>query len=136
MISLIPDRPEFPAPKGFHLTDLELLTRPARPPVRVIHPDPMFRLTLTPEKTVAPGWYRLAIRFPCEGLVEVVAQIFLANGDELWQRLPVLERNYIVLNIRCSSALAHIDLAAPALGHRRHELPRTSCGDGIGEERL
>ena len=117
MIPLIPDHPEFPAPNGFRVAGLEILAHSARAPVRVTHSDPIFRVTLTPEKTVVPGWYRLAIRFPHDGLIEVLAQISLANGDELWQRLPVLERNYFVLNVRCSSDLAQIALIVSGSGH-------------------
>ena len=116
MISLKRERPEFPAPKGFHLSDLEVLARPARAPVRVTQPDPIFRVTLTPDKTIAAGWYRLAIRFPSEGLIELVAQISLANGDQLWQRPHVLEHNYFVLNVRCNSVLAQIALIVSGSG--------------------
>jgi hypothetical protein len=64
------DRLEFPTPKGFQLADLEVVDRPARAPVRVMH-----------------------------------------------QRLPVLERNYFVLNVRCGSALALMALIVSGSGH-------------------
>jgi hypothetical protein len=51
------DRLEFPTPKGFQLADLEVVDRPARAPVRVMHPDPIFRVTLNPENTIGPGCY-------------------------------------------------------------------------------
>ncbi len=109
--------PSFPALEGFDLVGMDVLTRRCEAPIQVVHPDPMFQVTLTPQKPAGRGWHQLTIGFSPDGIVDVVAQIYFADGESFWQRLPALHRNYFVVYIRCNSPLKHIRFLISGSGH-------------------
>ena len=113
----------FPAPDGFEVISVEQTPRSTIAPVRVVHPDPMFLVTLAPQRATKRGWHRLTIRFPPEGTVDVIAQLCFSDGEEFWRRLPARERNHFVLSIRCNSSPATIKLIVSGSGY----LLRPSC---------
>src|SRR3954451_1264363 len=65
----------FPIPAGFRLLSSEQVRGGEGVPVRVAHPDPGLRLCLAPVAPMPRGWYRLELRFPTDGLVDVVAKL-------------------------------------------------------------
>jgi O-antigen biosynthesis protein len=113
----------FPAPDGFEVINVEQIPRSTIAPVRVVHPDPMFLVTLAPRRATKRGWHRLTIRFPPDGTVDVIAQLCFSDGEEFWRRLPARERNHFVLSIRCNSSPATIKLIVSGSGY----LLRPSC---------
>ena len=109
-------RLSFPAPEGFRIAEVEVVPHQTAAPIRVVHPDPAFRVTLAPEKPVERGWHQLEICFPAEGIVEVIAQISFVNAEDFWQRLPAIERNHFAVHVRCSSPLKSITLTIAGSG--------------------
>jgi len=107
----------FPPPEGLEVISVEQTPRPTVAPVRVVHPDPMFLVTLAPQQAIKAGWYRLTVRFPPEGTVDVVAQLSFSDGEEFWGRLPAFDRNQFVVSIRCNSPLANIKLMVSGSGY-------------------
>ena len=100
----------FPAPHGFLLVSAERLEQQARTPVRMVHPEPFLVVVLHPRASPIQGWYRLVLRFPPEGLVDVVAQFRFAGGEVRWQRLPAIGRNDLMAFLRFEQPLAKIVL--------------------------
>jgi GT2 family glycosyltransferase len=111
------DSLSFPAPDGLDVISVEQTQRPTAAPARVVHPDPTFLVTLAPQRAIGGGWYRLTIRFPPEGTVDVIAQLSFSDGEEFWRRLPAFERNHFVASLRCNSPLANIKLMVSGSGH-------------------
>src|SRR5262245_16078941 len=105
-----PNSFSFPAPNGFEVISVEQIPRSTIAPVRVVHPDPMFLVTLAPRRVLPRGWYRLTLGFPPEGTVDVIVQLCFSDGEEFWRRLAARERNHFVLSIRCNSPPATIKL--------------------------
>src|SRR5947209_10324061 len=71
---VVPDG--FPPPSGFCLVSAAEVRGGEGAPVRVVHPDPGLRIVLAPDQPVPSDWYQFELRFPPEGLVDVVAQFF------------------------------------------------------------
>ena len=72
----MPDGSRFPPPSGFHLVSADELRGGERAPVRVMHPDPGLRLVFAPDRPMPSDWYQFELRFPPEGLVDVVVQFW------------------------------------------------------------
>src|SRR5437899_12673200 len=87
---LVLDASAFPALSGFRLVSSEQVRGGQGVPVRVAHPDPGLQLTFAPDGPLPGGWYQLELRFPPEGLVDVVAKLVFAGDRVLWRRLPLL----------------------------------------------
>jgi hypothetical protein len=85
-------------------------------PVRVTHPDPALRVTLEPTAKTNGRWYRIAISFPPEGIVDVLMQICWADG-QLWQRLTAVERNSFAATVRSGGALERMTLHISGSGY-------------------
>jgi O-antigen biosynthesis protein len=115
----------FPAPDGFHVISLEQTSRSTVAPARVVHPDPIFLVTLAPQWAMTGGWYRLALCFPAEGTVDVIVQLTFSDGEEIWRRLPAFDRNRFVVSVRCNSPLANLKLMLSGSGY----LLRPVCCD-------
>src|SRR3954466_10606864 len=101
---------DFHAVSGFRLVGRDTVRVDKSVPVRVVHPDAGLRLTFVPVMTVPAGWYELELRYPPEGLVDVVAQFVLSGGAVLWQRLPVIARNHFRAHFRLEHALEQLTL--------------------------
>jgi O-antigen biosynthesis protein len=117
LVTVATDELRFPLPKGFYIVSAKVLPRKNEVPVRLVHPDPSYQITLAPNLPPAFGWHKLALKYPADGIVDVVAQISFANGEELWQRLPAQERNHFALHLRCDHALDRISLIIGGSGH-------------------
>jgi O-antigen biosynthesis protein len=115
----------FPAPHGFDVISLEQTWRSTAAPVRVVHPDPTFLVTLAPQWVMRGGWYRLALGFPAEGTVDVIVQLTFSDGEEIWRRLPAFDRNRFVVSVRCNSPLTNLKLMLSGSGY----LLRPVCSD-------
>ena len=107
----------FPAPEGLKVISVGQTPLPTVAPIRVVHPDPMFLVTLVPQQTIKVGWYRLTIRFPPEGIVDVIAQLSFSDGDGFWVRLPAFDRNQFIVSIRCNCPLTNIRLTVSGSGY-------------------
>src|SRR4051812_12209246 len=77
---LVPEGSRFPAPEGFCLVSTDEIRGGEGTPVRVVHPDPALRVQLVPDRPMPGDWYQFELRFPPEGLVDVVAQFSFAGG--------------------------------------------------------
>jgi GT2 family glycosyltransferase len=88
-------------------------------PLRIIHPDPAWRVMLVPQAAMASGWYDLDLHFPPAGVVDVVARFAFADGSALWSRLPAVDRNRFRLHFRAASPVAELTLFLGGSGDLR-----------------
>jgi GT2 family glycosyltransferase len=114
--SSVPDECTFPAFAGFRLVAVEQARAEVRAPVRVVHPDPALIIVLAPVEPMAGDWYQFELRFPPEGVVDVLAQFALADGGVLWQRLPALAHNHFLAQFRLSGAIERLTLTITGSG--------------------
>jgi GT2 family glycosyltransferase len=121
---------------GFDLIGLELMPRSTRAPIRVVHPERAYRITFAPQGLMAAGWYQLAIRFPIDGLVEVVTQISFADKEILWLRLPAASRNDFVAHIRSSTPIRGVTLIISGSGYLLRPVSFTFERVGFGPRLL
>ena len=84
--------------------------------MRVIHPDPGWKIAFAPDEPVSAGWYQLALRFPTEGLVDVQAEFSFIDERVLWLRLPVVARNHFLAQFRLENALGKLTLIVTGSG--------------------
>ena len=112
----MPDGCTFPAFAGFRRVAVEQARAAAGMPVRVLHPDPGLTVSLAPIGPTAGDWYQLELRFPPEGVVEVLAQFVFADGGMLWQRLPALARNHFLAQFRLSGPIERVRLTVTGSG--------------------
>jgi GT2 family glycosyltransferase len=85
-------------------------------PVRVVHPDPGLRIVLVPDKPMPRDWYQFGLRFPPEGLVDIVVQFAFADERVLWLRLPLLARNHFLAHFRLEGVLDRLTLIVTGSG--------------------
>jgi GT2 family glycosyltransferase len=104
---------------GFRLASRSDLPSPHQVPIRVVHPDSGMRLDLQPIGEVGPGWYRLELKFPMEGVVDAIVHLALSGGDQFWLRPGVLERNHFVADLRLKSTLSSITIKLTGSGDIR-----------------
>ena len=104
---------------GFRLAACKDLPSPHHVPIRVVHPEPGVRLDLQPIGEVGPGWYRLELRFPVEGVVDAIVHLALRGGDQFWLRPGVLERNHFVADLRLKSPLSLVTIELAGSGDIR-----------------
>ncbi len=113
---MVPEGLSFPPPAGFRLVSADLFRPGDAPPVRVVHPDPGFRLVLAPTAPVLAGWYQFELRFPAEGLVDVLVQFSFSNDRVLWLRFPLIARNHFLAHFRLEQDLQHLTLIVTGSG--------------------
>ena len=101
---------------GFRLVSLDETRRDGSVPVRVVHPDAGLTAVFEPLTPTASDWYQVELRFPPEGVVEVLAHIDFADGGVLWQRLPARARNHFVAQFRLHGAIARLTLTITGSG--------------------
>ena len=106
----------FSAPAGFRLASAEEIREGEDAPVRVVHPDPPLRIEFVPDRPMPGGWYQFELRFPPEGLVDVVAQFSFAEERVLWLRLPLFARNHFLAHFRLEGALQRLTLIVAGSG--------------------
>jgi O-antigen biosynthesis protein len=106
----------FPTPAGFTRVAASEVRVGQRAPVRVVHPDPDLTIAFTPDTRMANDWYQIELRFPEEGLVDVLALFAFAEGRVLWQRLPVLARNHFLAQFRLDGTLERMTLRVTGSG--------------------
>jgi O-antigen biosynthesis protein len=111
------DVPSFRAPTGFHALSVEVHGPSNERPVRITHSDPAWRVSLVPDSPLPLGWYQLGLRFPPQGVVEVIARISFANGEEFWLRVPASERNVFAAVLRLAHVLERITLFVSGSGY-------------------
>ena len=85
-------------------------------PVRVLHPDPGWRIVFTPDRPMPSDWYQFELQFPPEGLVDVVVQFSFADDRVLWLRLPLFARNHFLAQFRLEGALERLTLIVTGSG--------------------
>jgi GT2 family glycosyltransferase len=85
-------------------------------PVRMLHPDPGFRIVFTPGRPMPSDWYQFELQFPPEGLVDVVVQFSFADDRVLWLRLPLFARNHFLAHFRLEGALERLTLLVTGSG--------------------
>lgn len=112
----MPDASHFRAPSGFHLVSVDRLHEDQAVPVRVVHPDPGLQVVLAPDKPMPSDWYQLELRFPPEGLVDIVAQFAFADERVLWLRLSLFARNHFLAHFRLEGALDRLTLIVTGSG--------------------
>lgn len=110
------DASKFPAPAGFAHLSSDDVRGGEGTPVRVVHPDPGLRMTFAPAGPMPSGWYQFELRFPVEGLVEVLIQFEFADERVLWLRLPTLARNHLLAHFRLEGALERLTLIVTGSG--------------------
>lgn len=84
--------------------------------MRIVHPDPGLRIVLARERPMPADWYQFELKFPPQGLVDVVAQFSFADDRVLWLRLPVLARNHFLAHFRLEAALQRLTLIVTGSG--------------------
>ena len=124
------DASQFPTPVGFERVAAEELRTHQGAPIRVLHPDPALAVSFKPIDRMANDWYRLELRFPSEGVVEVFAQFVFSGGRVLWQRLPALTRNHFMAQLRLDGVLERINLQVMGSGRLRQ--PNVCCFERVG----
>jgi O-antigen biosynthesis protein len=112
----VPDGCTFPTLPGFRLVAVNETRVDARAPLRVVHPDPGLTVTFVPVEPTANDWYQFELRFPPEGVVEVLAHFEFAGGHALWQRLPALARNHFLAQFRLRGAVERLILIVTGSG--------------------
>jgi GT2 family glycosyltransferase len=85
-------------------------------PVRLVHPDPGWRIVLAPDRPMPRDWYQFELQFPPEGLVDVVVQFAFADDQVLWLRLPLFARNRFLAHFRLEGALERLTLVITGSG--------------------
>jgi len=113
---LVPDGSRFPAPSGFRIVSADEVRGGEGTPVRIVHPDPGVKLVFGPEQPMPADWYQFELKFPPEGLVDVIVQFSFAGDRVLWLRLPVLARNHFLAHFRLESALERLTLIVTGSG--------------------
>jgi GT2 family glycosyltransferase len=112
----VPDGSKFPAPPGFRIVSADEVRAGEGTPVRIVHPDPGLRLVLAPERPMPADWYQFELKFPPEGLVDVIVQFSFVDDRVLWLRLPVLARNHFLAHFRLEDALHRLTLIVTGSG--------------------
>jgi GT2 family glycosyltransferase len=121
----------FPTLSGFRLVAVDEVRADAHAPVRVVHPDPGLTVTFAPVERTANDWYQFELRFPPEGVVEVLAHFQFIDGRVLWQRLPALARNHFLAQFRLHGAIERLTLTVTGSGRlERPELRFARVGLG------
>lgn len=110
------DASAFPVPAGLRLVSSEQIRGGEGAPVRVIHPDPGLQLAFAPAGSMSGGWYQLELRFPPEGLVDVVAKLSFTDDQVLWLRLPLVARNHCRAHLRLQAGLESLRLIITGSG--------------------
>ena len=110
------DGSAFPVLPGFRCVSSEKIRAGEGEPVRVAHPDAGLRVVFAPEAPVSSAWYQLELRFPPEGLVDVVARFAFADDRVLWLRLPLAARNHFLAHLRLEGAVEQIALTVTGSG--------------------
>ena len=113
---LVPDGSKFPAPPGFRIVSADEVRAGEGTPARIVHPDPGLKLVLAPQQPMAADWYQFELKFPPEGLVDVIVQFSFADDRVLWLRLPVLARNHFLAHFRLEGALEQLTLIVTGSG--------------------
>ena len=80
------------------------------------HPDPALRVVLEPTARVRGRWCRFALRFPPEGVVDVMVQVCWADGEH-WQRLTAVDRNSFATTIRAGGVPQRVTLLISGSGY-------------------
>jgi O-antigen biosynthesis protein len=112
----VPHGRTFPTPPGFTLVAADDARVETRVPVRIVHPDPGLTVTFAPVAPTANDWHQLELRFPPEGVIEVLAHFEFADGRTLWQRLPALARNHFLAQFRLHGAIKRLTLTITGSG--------------------
>jgi O-antigen biosynthesis protein len=112
----VPDGRTFPTLPGFRLMAVDEAQADVRAPVRVVHPDPGLTVTFAPVRRTANDWYQFELRFPPEGVVEVLAHVEFADERVLWLRLPALARNHFLAQFRLDGAIERLALTVTGSG--------------------
>jgi GT2 family glycosyltransferase len=115
-------RIQFLVPTGFRLAAIQESAHFASRPLRVTHPDSAIKVSLEPTGSFPAGWYRLEIRFPPEGVVDVIAQLCCADGSQLWYRLTAIERNFLIVTMRIGRPLMSMVLRITGSGYLTNPL--------------
>ena len=113
----MPGEPTFPALPRFRLVSVEETPVEAHLPVRIVHSDQGLTAVFVPTERTADDWYRFELRFPPEGVVEVLAHFELTGGRVLWQRLPAFARNHFQAQFRLQGAIERLTLTLTGSGH-------------------
>src|SRR5215210_191271 len=113
---LVLDGSRSSAPAGFRLVSAEEIRGGEGTPVRVVHPDAGLTIAFAPDRPMPSGWYQFELRFPPEGLVDVVAQFSFADDRVLWLRLPLFARNHFLAHFRLEGALQSLSLIIAGSG--------------------
>ena len=106
-------------PPAFTVASYQEVQAPSDIPVRVHHPDSGFRVELQPAVELAPGWYRLELRFPSQGVVQAVLVVHSNQNGQCWLRLSALDRNYFGADIRLTGKLRQLSLILTGSGDIR-----------------
>jgi GT2 family glycosyltransferase len=77
------------------------------------------RVDLQPIGEVGPGWYRLELKFPVEGVVDAIVHLALHGGDQFWLRPGVLDRNHFLADLRLKSRLSSVTIQLVGSGDIR-----------------
>jgi len=107
----------FKAPPGFRLATAESVDWATDQPLRIVSPDPAWRVSFVPERPLGLGWYVFEISFPPEGIVDVIAHISFSANDEFWLRVPSSSRNCFASYIRVSSPIYRMTLTISGSGY-------------------
>jgi GT2 family glycosyltransferase len=97
-------------PHGFRLASLAATRGVDTVPIRVSHPDPGLAVSLEPIAPLEPGWRRLRLLFPAEGLVDPAVQFTYRGGVEFWRRVPAIDRNQFESTFRIDPGLERITI--------------------------
>lgn len=112
----MPDERTFPPLPRFRLVAVEEARAETGAPARVVHPDPGLTVSFVPVERTADDWYRFELRFPPEGVVDVLAHFEFADGRVLWQRLPAFARNHFQAQFRLHGAIERLTLTLTGSG--------------------
>lgn len=110
------DGSKFPVPSGFAYVSSDEVRTGEGTPVRLTHPDPGLSIAFAPVRAMPTDWYQFELRFPIEGLVDVLVHFEFAGGRVLWLRLPVLARNHFLAHFRLEGALEKLTLVVTGSG--------------------
>ena len=106
----------FPTPAGFKRVAADAVRTSGGAPVRIVHPDPELVVSFAPLGRMANDWYQFELRFPTEGLVDVLAQLAFEEQRVLWLRLPVRARNHFLAQFRLDGTLRQLTLTVSGSG--------------------
>ena len=110
------DGSQFLTPVGFKRVAADAPRVHQRAPVRIAHADPGVEVSFSPVNRTAGDWYRLELRFPPDGVIDVLAQFVFAGGRVLWLRLPVVARNHFATQLRLDGVLERLNLHVTGSG--------------------